>query len=654
MSASPQQDQLPFDALIRESFDRLPRGARNRCFGVDYARLDLPTGGQLLLTQHGWRFAECLLPRQWYDDRHYVRAGTRLPGGTGAVYRVPTRPVGGRSIDIVVKFSRVGQEVPLEMATSFPDEVTDEDIAAARFNSPFEEFGLLEEMRRGAFGPRDVRIRTHRPLAIYIPDKQYDLWKLGRSHSRFTPHQRSLKQDQSRVDEPLAIELDIKRDYVLVYSWIKGDNAEDCFLRGALSEDELLALSPRVHADLAVKGFRVLDNKPKHYILRLSRRHGKPIARGGSRPTYALVDFELLQRTGASQRSYQLARRVQYWALQAHMKDGEPHTSPPQLHKVNILGVDYIYSVAPNGGRLWVVGNDPDLFDFFMPDRWRRTPRLKLSSINEVYRTRTRDNVYLVYRRSRVGEKPHVEPAYEYGRAILDYGFNAPFEVVAIAKAMRDAGIPTVYPRAIYRTAHESKIANYLADRRRYEKLRDIRVPDAPDESVLEPDHDYYTIWGLWRGVDPMAAQDLVRPVIDLQQARDEGLIGQERFEHLCYTASRGLASRGVTDEIIDETRLLVSVEPDGTLRQAHGGEVELTIAIDAQRAFEHELMARDEYRALLDDHTARLRSVGFDPLDLHGDHILLTAGLDGILHRDAAGELMVTHCNFDLVRRMD
>jgi hypothetical protein len=648
MSALPHQE---IQTLISEPFDRLPRDCRSRCFGVDYARLDPPNGGKLLLTRHGWPFAACLLPRQWFDDRHYVRAGTRLLGGTGAVYRVPTRPAGGQSIDVVVKFSRVGQEVPLEMATAFPDEVTDEDIAAARFNSPFEEFGLLEEMRRGAFGPRDVRIRTHRPLAIYIPDEQYELWKLGRSRGRFTPHQRSLKQDQNRVDEPLAIELDIKRDYVLVYSWIKGDNAEDFFLRGELSEEDLLALTPRVHGDMASKGFRVLDNKPKHYILRRSRRSGELLERGKGL-AYAMIDFELLQRTGASQRSYQLARRAQYWALQTHMKDDEPRHDPAQLHKVNILGVDYIYSTAPNGGRIWVVGHDPELFDFFMPDRWRRTPRLKLSSINEVYRTRTRDNVYLVYRRSRVGEKPHVEPAYEHGRTILDFGFNSPFEVVAIAKAMRDAGIATVYPRAIYRTAHESSIANYLADHRRYSALRDVRTPDDSNESVLEPDHDYYTIWGMWRGVDPMAAADLARPVIDLQQARDEGLLNQETFEHLCYVAARGLASRGVTDEIIDETRLLVIVESDGTLRQS-GGEYELTIAIDAQRAFEHGLMTHEQYRALLDEHTARLRAAGFDPLDLHGDHMLLTAGLDGVLHRDAAGRLIVTHCNFDLVRRM-
>jgi hypothetical protein len=47
--------------------------------------------------------------------------------------------------------------------------------------------------------------------------------------------------------------------------------------------------------DLAVKGFRMLDIKPNHIILR-RRLDGSLLARHG-RLSYALVDFELLQRT---------------------------------------------------------------------------------------------------------------------------------------------------------------------------------------------------------------------------------------------------------------------------------------------------------------------------------------------------------------------
>src|SRR5690606_13607457 len=117
-------------------------------------------------------------------------AGERLPGSTGHVYRVPTRSADGRGIDLVVKFSRVGQEVPLEVATTFPDEVPPSELADARFNSPLEEFGLVVEMRRGAFGPREVRLMSHWPLAIYTPPDRFELWQLGRSQARFAAHKR--------------------------------------------------------------------------------------------------------------------------------------------------------------------------------------------------------------------------------------------------------------------------------------------------------------------------------------------------------------------------------------------------------------------------------------------------------------------------------
>jgi hypothetical protein len=51
---------------------------------------------------------------------------------------------------------------------------------------------------------------------------------------------------------------------------------------------------------MAAKGFRVLDIKPGHIILR-QRLDGRLLVRQG-RLVYALVDFELLQRTEEYQR----------------------------------------------------------------------------------------------------------------------------------------------------------------------------------------------------------------------------------------------------------------------------------------------------------------------------------------------------------------
>lgn len=649
-------DSLPaadLQPLMQLPFHLLPTKALIRAFGVDYVHVRPSDGGDLYLTALGWPHVRHLLPDRWFTDRRYAEAGQRLAGSTGTVYRVPTLAVDGHNRDLVVKFSRVGQEVPLEIATTFPQGVSPDDIVNARFNSPFEEFGLVMEMRRGDYGPAEIRLLSHRPLAIYAPAQRFDLWQLGRSETRFVPHQLMLKEDQEGLTEPAAIELDIKRDYVLVYSWIKGENAEDYFLRGELPLEPFQSLSPRSADELSAKGFRVLDHKPKHFILR--RRRDGGFARRGGKLAYALVDFELLERTETYHQHFKSSRRAKYWSMQSHR--GRIPLEPPPAHlaPMRIMDVDYIYGAAPNGGKLWAVGSDAELFDYFLPDRWRRTPRLKLSSINEVYRTRTRDNIHVVYRRSRVGEKPHVEPAYEQGRQIMAYGFNSPFEEFAIAEAMRRAGIATIYPRAIYRTGHESEKADYLADNRRFGTHEMYRLPDDPGQSILSPYHEYYVLWGFWRGIDPLKAQHGRHPrggVIDVQQALDEGFLTHEVFDQLVERTQRRLKTIGCCDTSLLPVHLLLTFEPDArTFRRDVHGEYELTFSVDALRAYERHLLDEDQYRRVIERQRGRMLNAGFEPLALHGDHLLLAINPDGVLKTDRAGHLRVTHCNFDLVR---
>ena len=254
------------------------------------------------------------MPANWYSDQWYARHGEKLPG-SGHVYHVSTRPVRGKSIEVVVKFSRVAREVPLEVATTFPDDVPPEVIANARFNSPMEEFGLVMELRRGAEGPRHARLLTQRPLAIYAPAEEFELWELGRDDSRFHAHWHLLAQDQE--NRPKAIELDIKRIYVLLYSWIKGQDAEEALRAGDISEQECRDLTILAIQDLRSEGFRVLDNKPKHFILRKRRVDRQILRRDGGRIVYGLVDFELLQRTPAYQTRFRAAQRQRYWELQS-------------------------------------------------------------------------------------------------------------------------------------------------------------------------------------------------------------------------------------------------------------------------------------------------------------------------------------------------
>ena len=91
---------------------------------------------------------------------------------------------------------------------------------------------------------------------------------------------------------------------------MKGQNAPPDELKARWAYSELTStrfqgdyagIGPQHLHDMASKGFRVLDTKPNHIILRrrrdgsLLRRHGKLV--------YAMVDFELLQRTPEAEKS---------------------------------------------------------------------------------------------------------------------------------------------------------------------------------------------------------------------------------------------------------------------------------------------------------------------------------------------------------------
>jgi len=119
--------------------------------GVDYIRLKAGDGGDLYLTRFGALFRRHLLLENWFAPDWFESRRERLLG-TGTVYKVPTRLVRGLSLNLVVKWSRVGEQVPL-------DTLTVNKFIHAEFNSPFEEFALLMELRKGENGPPGIRIR---------------------------------------------------------------------------------------------------------------------------------------------------------------------------------------------------------------------------------------------------------------------------------------------------------------------------------------------------------------------------------------------------------------------------------------------------------------------------------------------------------------
>ncbi len=170
---------------------------------------------------------------------------------------------------------------------------------------------------------------------------------------------------------------------------------------------------------------------------------------------------------------------------------------------MEIFGVPYIYGHAEStGGHLWVVGNNARLFDYFLPERWRKTPSIRLSDSREVFYTITKDNIHLVWETSRVGELPN-ESEEESSSMIREFGINSPFEEFAIAHALPQIGIPCVYVRAIYMTGSDK--VEVSADMRRYESHRNILDPEG--NPILQENHNYITIRGYYNGPDSLGCR---------------------------------------------------------------------------------------------------------------------------------------------------
>jgi hypothetical protein len=630
-------------------FDRLPPESLVRAFGVDYYHVVPPEGGDLYVTPFGFSQISQLMPANWYFDEWYAREGEKLIGSTGHVYHVLSRPVRGKRADLVVKFSRVAQYVPLIVEATYAEDFDPETIAAARFNSPMEEFGLVMELRRGLFGPSHIQILTQRPLAIYAPPEEFKLWQLGRSTSSFHSHRRFLELDQE--DAVKAIELDIKRKYVLLYSWIKGQDAEQFHDAGIVSESELHELTNRVASELRQKGFRVLDNKPKHFILRQHRRNASLMRRKDGELIYGLVDFELLQRTPEHQRQFKTMQQERYRTLQIERYAYRPIPRSSQLKPTSIFGVNYIYGTVQDGGHLWVVGRNPSLFDFFVPDRWRRTSRVKLSPLSEVYRTHTRDNIEVVYRRSRVGFPPRHDPLSEEGKRIRSHGYNSPFEEVVIAERLREMEIPTTLPLAIYRTGHASTKSRFQRDDRRVLDHADLLTPSTPAIPILQTDYDYYTLWDCFRGFSPVSeAAEAVG--IDLEQAVVSALIDADTRDSIMDRIHRMLEKLGLEEDPLEESEVSVHKKPGSdTPCLDERGEVYATFSLDALTAFEIGLLPETSYKSALRALNTRLNAADAEKLDSEGNHLLLSFDADGEPRRDSDGELQWALCNFEFVR---
>jgi len=292
-----------------------------------------------------------------------------------------------------------------------------------------------------------------------------------------------------------------------------------------------------------------------------------------------MVDFELLERTPEYEREIMKDRHRWYQRRRREMKlavisgSSEDKPLPDHLRTARIFGVDYLYGHCEStAGVLWVVGKDPDLFDYYLPERWRTTAQIRLFENHETYLTTSKDAVRFVWKVSRVGEYPEVAAYGPDGFQLLAQGFNSPFEEIGLAYWLRRNGVRTILPRAIYRTGHKSHLKESLFDPSRYQSHRHHQSPDG--EPILETGRNYVTIWDQWDG--PVHLDDeteaTVYRSINAAEAVERKLIADEEGVELVASVVERLGELGVEAPRLPPEHLLMSIGPDHELVRTEDG----------------------------------------------------------------------------------
>ncbi|MBI5641260.1 MAG: hypothetical protein HZA17_12630 [Nitrospirae bacterium] len=546
--------------------------------GVVYFHSRTSDGGDLYLTRFAEPYHEHFEVENWYEKDWFNAHKTRLIG-TSSVYKVPTKEVAGKHLDLVVKNCRVGEDVPIDTHTL-------QEFCDAEFNSPWEEFSLVMELRENLYGPREMKMDTQLPMAIYVPPEKMQAWQSGRSRTRI---------NRIRAKHP-GIDLDILKQYKLIYEWIKGKSIREVFEYIDINNDEMIPhlkiLSARAHGDLNKKGYLVADMKPEHVIIsepdvKLIEETGRSQEINAYKKQveilyslvhdgrFSLIDYELLLRTTEHEEAVKYSRRHSYLDDQRHRFDPSP--LPAHLSYMEIFGVPYLYGHAEStGGRLWVVGRNPHLFDYFLPERWRKTPSLKLSGSKEVFYTITKDNIHLVWETSRIGEMPVGDEEGSGDPKVRQYGINSPFEEFAIAHTLNKIGIPAVYVRAIYMTGSTKIEAS--TDVRKYEAHRDLLDPEG--NPVLQERHNYITIRGYYNGPDQWVAEheEALYTPIDLSKAAYRGIINEADIGRFLADVKESLKQNGFDGSSLKANDLLLAIDESGEVMKNGSGEPQVII----------------------------------------------------------------------------
>ena len=278
---------------------------------------------------------------------------------------------------------------------------------------------------------------------------------------------------------------------------------------------------------------------------------------------YSIVDYELLLRTSNHEKEVKDARRHLYLDDQRDRFTSSP--MPPFLTQCEVFDVPYVHGHAEStGGLLWVVGRNPRLFDYFLPERWRRTPYRMLSNNQEVHYTVTKDNIHIVWKTSRVGESVQNDDNEDRAEHIREIGFNSPFEEFAIAHYLTNNGIPTVYIRAIYMTGN-TKIEK-STDHRHYDIHRAHTGHD--DLPILREDRNYISIRGYYNGPDQwIASHDLeFYTPYSLETAYAEGILELDICRDIYDVTLSRLKNVGYDGSLLELNDMIITIDPNGDL----------------------------------------------------------------------------------------
>jgi hypothetical protein len=195
---------------------------------------------------------------------------------------------------------------------------------------------------------------------------------------------------------------------------------------------------------------------------------------------------------------------------------------------------------------------------------------------NEVFYTVTKDNIHLVWKTSRVGERLDSKYTLEEIEKINRYGINSPFEEFAIAQALNQIGIHSVYVRAIYMTG--STKVERSRDLRKYGSHEEIL--DSEGNPVLRRDHNYITIRGYYNGPDEWVPEheDLLLSPIDLSKAVRKGIITLRQCNNLLKNIIERLRNAGYDGTLLKANDLLLAVDKNGEIMKNDTGEPDVII----------------------------------------------------------------------------